>query len=188
MEKKQDLRIQKTHKALINALRELLCEKSFDEITVTELCDRAETRKATFYKHFGDKYELFIFMVKELQRIYDEDNEKKYKDGPVKSYYAGIFRSTLDFLEENEQMVLTILNSTARWSLLDLVSQQFEFELKIHFKEDAKRNGFNLVNPELLAAVFTGALVQSACWWMLNKNRFKKEEVIEQFSNLVMRL
>lgn len=43
-------------------------------------------------------------------------------------------------------------------------------------------------NPKLLAAVFTGALVQSACWWMLNKNRFSKEEVIEQFSNLVMKL
>lgn len=43
-------------------------------------------------------------------------------------------------------------------------------------------------NPELLAAVFTGVLVQSACWWMLNKNRFPKEEVIEQFSNLVMKL
>ncbi|MGN0768658.1 MAG: TetR/AcrR family transcriptional regulator [Christensenellales bacterium] len=188
MEKKQDLRIQKTHKALIKSLRELLCEKSFDEITVTELCDRAETRKATFYKHFGDKFELFIFMIKELQCAYDENNEKKYKSENVQAYYAGIFRYTLDFLERDKQMVLAVLSSTARWTLIDLVAQQVEFDLKIHFKEDAKRNGFNLANPELLAAAFTGALVQSACWWMLNKNRFSKEEIIEQFSNIVMRI
>ncbi|MGN0814634.1 MAG: TetR/AcrR family transcriptional regulator [Candidatus Coproplasma sp.] len=188
MEKKQDLRIQKTHKALINALRELLCEKSFDEITVTELCDRAETRKATFYKHFGDKFELLIFMVKELQRVYDESHEQDFLYGNPKTYYAGIFRYTLEFLEHNEKMVVTVLNSTARWSMIDLVSQQVEYSLKQHLKEDARRGNVRDTNPELLAAVFTGALVQTACWWMLNKNRFSKEEVIEQFSNLVMRL
>lgn len=118
---------------MINSLRELLCEKSFDEITVTELCERAKTRKATFYKHFGDKFELFIFMVKELQRAYDENNEKNYTSENVQAYYAGIFRYTLDFLEKDEQMVLTVLNSTARWTLIDLVSQQVEFDLKIHF-------------------------------------------------------
>ena len=41
MEEKIDLRIQKTHRALPGALRELLSEKSFDEISVSELCDRA---------------------------------------------------------------------------------------------------------------------------------------------------
>ncbi|MGN0812476.1 MAG: TetR/AcrR family transcriptional regulator [Candidatus Coproplasma sp.] len=188
MEKKQDLRIQKTHKALINAFMGLLSEKSFDEITVTELCDRAETRKATFYKHFSDKYELFTFMVSELQKKYDEEHEREYLSDNPKSYYAGIFRYTLNFLEHNEKMVLTILNSSARWSMIDLVSQQVEYNLKIHFKEDAKRGNVTQTNPELMAEVFTGALVQSACWWMMNKNRFSKEEIIEQFSNLVMRL
>ncbi|MGN0824464.1 MAG: TetR/AcrR family transcriptional regulator [Candidatus Coproplasma sp.] len=188
MEKQLDLRIQKTHKALINAFKELLCEKSFDEITVTELCDRAETRKATFYKHFSDKYELFTFMISQLQKIYDEEHERDYLSDNPKSYYAGIFRYTLDFLEHNEKMVLTILNSSARWNMIDLVSQQVEYNLKIHFKEDAKRGNVSKTNPELMAEVFTGALVQSACWWMMNKNRFSKEEIVEQVSSLIMRI
>ncbi|MGN1061265.1 MAG: TetR/AcrR family transcriptional regulator [Candidatus Coproplasma sp.] len=188
MEKQLDLRIQKTLRALIKAFKELLCEKSFDEITVTELCDRAETRKATFYKHFSDKYELFTFMINELQRIYDEEHERDFLSDNPKTYYAGIFRYTLDFLEQNEKMVLTVLNSSARWNMIDLVSQQVEYNLKIHLKEDAKRGNVRQTNPELMAEVFTGALVQSACWWMINKNRFPKEEIIEQFSNLVLRL
>ncbi|MGN1104687.1 MAG: TetR/AcrR family transcriptional regulator [Candidatus Coproplasma sp.] len=188
MEQKQDLRIQKTHKALINAFMELLCEKSFDEITVTELCDKAETRKATFYKHFSDKYDLFTFMVSQLQKRYDDEHEREFFSENPKSYYAGIFRYTINFLEHNEKMVLTILNSSARWSMIDLASQQVEYNLKIHFKEDAKRGNVTRTNPELMAEMYTGALVQSACWWMINKNRFPKEEVIEQFSDLVMRI
>ena len=31
------------------------------------LCDRAMVRKSTFYKHFGDKYELLAFVVRQKQ-------------------------------------------------------------------------------------------------------------------------
>lgn len=58
----------------------------------------------------------------------------------------------------------------------------------MHFKEDANRGNVTETNPELMAEMFAGALVQSPCRWTLNKNSFAKEEVIEQFSNLVMRL
>ena len=74
MEKPLDLRVLKTRKALTAALYSLLCEKSMDNITVTELCERAVVRKATFYKHFGDKNELLTYMIQELQRLALEEN------------------------------------------------------------------------------------------------------------------
>ena len=63
MEKKVDLRILKTHKALCETFSTLLEEKKFEEITVNELCQRAMVRRATFYKHFADKYEYFASLV-----------------------------------------------------------------------------------------------------------------------------
>ena len=63
MDKKLDLRTQKIYVALIKAFEELLQEKSFEEITINELCDQAQTRRATFYKHFSDKYDFFQFML-----------------------------------------------------------------------------------------------------------------------------
>ena len=51
-----DLRIEKTRKALKRAFLELLEKESFENITVAELCDLAEVRRATFYTHFPDKY------------------------------------------------------------------------------------------------------------------------------------
>lgn len=113
--------------------------KNFDEITVTELCERAETRKATFYKHFGDKSDLFIYMVQELQNEYEKQNARDYQSENLQAYYSGIFRYTLDFLEQHEQMVLMILQSNSKWHLIDLISQQAEYDLRIHLKEDVKK-------------------------------------------------
>jgi len=187
MEKKVDLRIQKTHKALIRSLQELLCEKNFDEITVTELCERAETRKATFYKHFGDKSDLFIYMVQELQNEYEKQNARDYQSENLQAYYSGIFRYTLDFLEQHEQMVLMILQSNSKWHLIDLISQQAEYDLRIHLKEDVKK-GILKSSSEFIASIFTGALVQAAYWWILNQKRLSKEEAITQFTDLVMKM
>ncbi len=58
MEKPLDLRIRKTYIALTNTLIEMMEEAPFEDIRVSDLCDRAMVRKSTFYKHFADKYEL----------------------------------------------------------------------------------------------------------------------------------
>ena len=55
MEKKNDLRVQKTYRALMAAFEALMAEETFDDITVNELCARALIRRPTFYSHFEDK-------------------------------------------------------------------------------------------------------------------------------------
>lgn len=44
MEKKNDLRVQKTYRALMAAFEALMAEETFDDITVNELCARALIR------------------------------------------------------------------------------------------------------------------------------------------------
>ena len=39
----------------------LLSEKSFEEITVGQLCETAQYPRATFYNYFDDKYDLLHF-------------------------------------------------------------------------------------------------------------------------------
>ena len=49
---KRDRRLVRTKKAIIAALIELLTEKDLSEITVTELTERAEINRKTFYLHY----------------------------------------------------------------------------------------------------------------------------------------
>ncbi len=54
-----DPRTQRTHEMLNIAMRDVLREKRFSEITVQDVCQRAHLSRSTFYDHFRDKYDLF---------------------------------------------------------------------------------------------------------------------------------
>ena len=54
----------RTKLALAKALQELLNTKTLDEVRVSELCNRCNLQRQSFYYHFQDKYDLvaWIFM------------------------------------------------------------------------------------------------------------------------------
>lgn len=53
-----DLRIKRTLKAIREAFTEMLLEMPYDKITVTELSERANINKKTFYRHYAVLDEL----------------------------------------------------------------------------------------------------------------------------------
>src|SRR2546430_4292834 len=64
-----DLRARRTRKWLQDALIELMKEKSFQDIQITELTARAQVSRPTFYLHFRSKEELLLSHV---DVIFDE--------------------------------------------------------------------------------------------------------------------
>lgn len=48
----KDLRVIKTRQTIRNALSELMSEKELPDITITELCSRAQINRKTFYRHY----------------------------------------------------------------------------------------------------------------------------------------
>lgn len=59
MSEKKDLRVIKTERAIYTALVDLLKRKDLEKITVSELAQKAEINKATFYLHYIDIYSLY---------------------------------------------------------------------------------------------------------------------------------
>ena len=53
-----DLRVRRTHKLLWEALMAELSQRTIEEITVSDICERAMVHRTTFYKHYEDKYAL----------------------------------------------------------------------------------------------------------------------------------
>ena len=65
----QDLRARRTRKWLQAALLELMKEKPFPDIQITELTARAQVSRAAFYLHFRSKEEL---LLSHMDVIFDE--------------------------------------------------------------------------------------------------------------------
>lgn len=47
-----------TKKALADAMKQLMKEKTFEKISVTDICERCSMNRKSFYYHFKDKYDL----------------------------------------------------------------------------------------------------------------------------------
>ena len=57
-QERTDLRVRRTQKMLQEALVDLITERGFDSITVGDIAERAMVNRATFYRHYRDKYDL----------------------------------------------------------------------------------------------------------------------------------
>lgn len=62
-----DRRTQRTRRALRDALLSLLMEKSWDELSVQDICKRADIGRSTFYLHFPSKEELLSGSLDDLR-------------------------------------------------------------------------------------------------------------------------
>ena len=65
-EKKQDARVRYTKMVIRNSLLELLRIKPIAKITVTEICERADINRATFYAHYSDPSDLLHSLESEV--------------------------------------------------------------------------------------------------------------------------
>lgn len=59
-----DPRVKRTRRLIEGAFLELLSEKTLHAMTVSDITERAEINRATFYGHFFDKYALFSHIVR----------------------------------------------------------------------------------------------------------------------------
>ena len=98
MEKK-DLRVRRTRALIGKALVELMREKSYNDITIKEIAERALVNRNTFYRHFRDKDDLLKAVC--AKRLEWWRQKIWIPQGGDKQQYA--WSMTVDTLQETSQ-------------------------------------------------------------------------------------
>ena len=65
-EEKLDPRVKRTRNLILQAFSDLLAVKNFESISVQDVTAKAEINRATFYKHFVDKYALLDYAISQM--------------------------------------------------------------------------------------------------------------------------
>ncbi len=178
MEQKMDLRIRKTYKALKDTFLELLSEKKFEDITVNELCERAMVRRATFYKHFADKYDFFAFFIREIQEGFIESIEELEVEKDPATYFLYLFRQCVAFLQEHEELLKGVLGSSVFPTILEIFSEEVYCNVLLKMKEYGQMEGKLPVSEEILASFYAGGLIRTLQFWIVNDKPMTEEELI----------
>lgn len=184
-EEKVDLRVRKTERALVEAMMALLKEKTYEEVTVSDLCETAMVRRATFYRHFKDKDDFLDFCLE--QRRISFEAMLQAVDSPCDraDFYSGVLRELLRFLRENEILYIGQKKRTERREIKQMLAQRFMQAIADEARERDLREGPLPVPPEVAAAFFSGALVGVARWWSVAQPEMREDELIGYVTTLL---
>lgn len=180
MEKNIDLRVYKTYKALHEAFIQLLEQKSFEELTVNELCEKATIRRATFYKHFEDKYDYFNFFLSELREELKEKVTAQNNTMNTTDYSLQLLREVFQFIHRHEG-VWNRLEGSRQMSFL---YQALETQISLELYDILVRTGQKIPSPELdlLTAFYAGGLINIIRWWFTHPNKIDEKEIAEKLA------
>lgn len=110
-----DRRSMRTKKLIRDALSELIEEKGYNNISITDLTLRANINRGTFYLHYTDKYDLLEKIEDEMiQELHDitkdvSDSDSLNMDSVQKPmpYMAEVFK----YFKDNAKFMKAILSS-----------------------------------------------------------------------------
>lgn len=113
---KSDARVRYTKMVIRNSFIELLQKKPLPKISVTEICQKAEINRATFYRYYMDPFDLMDQLEEQcIQEVQDKVRESRQQ---------GIYETILIMLE-------TISNNGLMYQVLFSANGNPDFPEKI---------------------------------------------------------
>lgn len=170
---KEDLRVQKTISAIKKAFEELLIEKDYVNITVTELAKRAMINKKTFYAYYNDLDDILKEMQEEISEKYLErtKNLRRIEDA------AQITHEFFYFSSEQGKAYEKITYGGS-YALDNIRSQMMR---KVIDKTFPKTNQ----KEEMMLAFMRASTLEMYKFWVAGGKTIPLEEIIEMTISLI---
>ncbi len=177
-----DRRQRKTREAIFAAFTELLSEKDFAQITVSEIIQRANVGRATFYAHFETKEYLLKDLCGELfSHIIDTAMGL-----PPGQYHCccacptdSVFLHLLRHLQENDRNILELLSSRNN----ELFLRYFKSDLRRLILSQYAQAGLlqkSRLPEDFLVNHISSSFVEAVEWW-LRRKMAEPPEVMEEY-------
>lgn len=106
----KDRRVRKTTQAIQTAFAELLTEKSIEDITIKELCERADINKSTFYLHYKNIYDCAAYIRNHILQEIDE-LISPYDFAEIINHFPDILTGVMNIFEKNKDLYIPFLKS-----------------------------------------------------------------------------
>lgn len=175
MNAKHDRRSQRTRHLLSAAFVQLLREKGYSAITVSDIIARANVGRSTFYSHYHDKDDLF---VNELDRMIEALSHGLPTPDEMPFFPSlGLFRHVGEQYELYKALVWT--------PGIDLLIKHMQTSLSHRIEEGLQKSqrDFGIPLP-ILASFIAGSFLTILKWWLENKMIYSPEEMDAIFKKL----
>lgn len=186
MNKKDDLRVIKTRKLIYQTLLELMKEKTFEEIKVSDICSKAMINRSTFYAHYEDKYELLVDFLSNLKEEFAHElNESCKENLSIREYYIRLISLFLDHIDSKRDVYNSVMINNRSSIMMDILLSVVNDDIVKRFKE----NDINLKVPtEVISKFYLGGVINIGMEWLSNSGKYTKEEILDYLELLIPNL
>jgi AcrR family transcriptional regulator len=174
-----DLRVRRTHKLLWEALMAELSERTFEEITVTDICERAMVHRTTFYKHYEDKYAL---LEQGIRQMYDDllaEEEHKPPSAYSVEHPPPYFIRLFEHAEQHQHFYKLMLCGEGIGHFQKLVKEYIAEVVSAKVRELPPANQHPTVPPAMHAHFVAGAALSLLAWWLENDMPFSPHQMAQ---------
>lgn len=180
-----DLRIRRTQKLLIDAIMSLLREKSFNEIHISDICDKAMVHRTTFYKHFEDKYDLLNHAMNKLLESFEKKIIEFNEIEEPRQYYLDLFRVILEHMSKNKEMYIIGLSDSKNDSAIKILQNIVTRYITLRLEQD-RLNGVTFTIPiQIFAVFYASSVINLSNWWIQEGMSISIDDVVKYGDMLI---
>lgn len=187
-EEQTDLRIRRTHKFLQEAIIELITEKGFEAITVGDIAERAMINRATFYRHYQDKYDLVAKIFEETTDHLVENMKPIHKDIGARDTESPpeIWIQLFEHVAENARLYRAMLGKNgSSWFAARMREHTMKLMLeRARYYERQVEPGQQIkpVMPQELPGVqLSHVLIGTIVWWLESEKSYTPRQMAGWF-------
>jgi AcrR family transcriptional regulator len=187
-EEQIDLRIRRTHHFLQEAMIELITEKGFEAITVGDIAERAMINRATFYRHYQDKYDLVAKIFEETADSLVEHMKPFHKDADQMDleHPPEIWVQVFEHVAEQSQLYRAMLGKNGSpW----FTARMREYIVKLILENEQRwkpsagsKQQIGPAMPEALPVMqLSHVLIGTIVWWLESEKRYTPRQIATWF-------
>ncbi len=179
----EDRRVRRTRRLLQDALRSLILEKSYDQITVQDILERADVGRATLYAHFRDKDDLMMSRFLEARASLRGHLAGFLRDDAADS--LDVIRALFTHAAEHRAEYRTLVGSRSGGAILALVRKELTKVVREHFAEVIATSRLRPpVTLDFAATYVVSAFVALLTQWLDNPRAQSADDMAEMFQRM----
>lgn len=166
-EKKVDRRVSRTKSNIRKALLELLEEKNMHDITISELSERADINRKTFYSHYTDIQAIFNEIESELEAklLSILKNPSLFDDG-FDAYM--LFYKLNEAISDDIDMYSRLLKAASKGSVLLHVKECIRYTITDFYRSNSDKLSLDF---EMYSEYISSGLAAMYIKWFFMEER-----------------
>ena len=162
---------------------ELMKDQTFEEIKVSDICNKSMINRSTFYDHFNDKYELLQSLMEDLKEELEEKIKVEKEIHSIREYYIETINLLLTHITENISIYSSVIKNNSNSIAHDMMINTILNSVTKYINE----NYINESNipTERIVLFYASGLLSICLEEMKDPTSFNKDNILKYFENLI---